>query len=135
MKPNEFTTRRAVRGRRSILPYAYITYSVPQHSWLLLNDYPYHVDQSYVLTIPKGFAFDLSSIPRAVWPVLAPFELSIVAPLVHDFLYGRSGKLPDRTFSRLEVDTLFYNIMLTEGVAKWRAGAAFRAVRIFARRF
>jgi hypothetical protein len=39
------------------------------------------------ITIPKGFEWDLSTVPRFAWPILAPdgdFEL---AYLIHDFLW------------------------------------------------
>ena len=39
------------------------------------------------ITIPKGFEWDLSTVPRFAWPILAPdgdFEL---AYLIHDYLW------------------------------------------------
>lgn len=43
--------------------------------------------------MPERFRFDLASLPREAWPLIAPFELSIAAPLLRDYLY-RSGGAP-----------------------------------------
>ena len=83
--------------------------------------------------------FDLSSIPRLFWPVIAPFELSITAPLVHDFLYAHGGEpppgsvSPPRTYTRRETDRIFRVIMRAEGVAAWRRILGYAAVRLFGR--
>ncbi|MDY3556030.1 DUF1353 domain-containing protein [Gemmata sp. JC717] len=121
--------------QNSKLPPVPITYDVGNRTWLLLSDYscPY---REYTLTAKAGYAFDLSSIPRPIWWLLAPNELSIVAPLFHDLLYEYRGRLPDetyvtpyRTFSRSETDTLFLDLMEQEGVDWFRRNAAYSAVR------
>jgi hypothetical protein len=75
--------------------------------------------------IPKGFRSDLASIPRCLWWLIAPFELSIQAPLLHDYLYKR-GRLRRRV-----VDRVFLGLMESEGVPRWRRNAAYLAVRLF----
>ena len=104
--------------------------------WRLEQDYHYqHGDHR--ITVPAGFEFDLSSVPRAFWSLIAPFELSIAAPLLHDFLYRYGGDPPAgaieprRTYTRREVDELFRTVMEEEGVAPWRRSLAYRAVRLF----
>jgi hypothetical protein len=112
-----------------------ITYDVSLRSWRLLEDYSY-LYQEHTLTAKKGYAFDLSSIPRPLWWLIAPNELSIIAPLFHDLLYEYRGRLPNethvnpyRTFTRRETDDLFLHLMEVEGVARWRRLAAYSAVR------
>jgi Protein of unknown function (DUF1353) len=106
--------------------------------WRLEADYTYH-DGPTAITVPAGFRFDLSSVPRALWSVIAPFELSIVAPLLHDFLYQCGGRPPDvsidppRSYTRAEVDRMFLEIMAAEDVARWRRRLAYSAVRTFGR--
>ena len=106
--------------------------------WRLETAYTY-VDGSTAVTVPAGFEFDLSSVPRPFWPLIAPFELSIVAPLLHDFLYSHGGRPPagsvepPRTYSRAEADRMFREIMEAEGVAAWRRVLAYGAVRVFGR--
>lgn len=54
-----------------------------------------------LITIPAGFIWDLSSVPRFLWGVLPPdgdFEL---ASAIHDYLY--INKVRDRKFSDKEM--------------------------------
>ena len=117
------------------LPGVPITYDVRRRTWLLLEDYSY-VYQGHALTAKAGYAFDLSTIPRALWWLIAPNELSIVAPLFHDLLYEYRGRLPSdtyvspyRTYTRLEADDLFLHLLELEGVPWWRRVAAYSAIR------
>jgi hypothetical protein len=112
-----------------------ITYDVARRAWRLLADYAYEYG-GHVLTARAGYAFDLSSVPRPIWWLIAPNELSLLAPLFHDLLYEHRGALPDetyvspyRTFNRREADDLFLHLMEVEGVARWRRLAAYSAVR------
>jgi uncharacterized protein DUF1353 len=119
----------------SRLPPPVLTY-LGRRRWRLEADYSYH-DGPTAITVPAGFRFDLSSVPRALWSVIAPFELSIVAPLLHDFLYESGGRPPDvsidppRTYTRAEADRMFLEIMEAEEVVWWRRWLAYSAVRIF----
>jgi hypothetical protein len=103
--------------------------------WVLLHDYSL-LGPGWEMTIPAGFRFDLASIPRLVWWLIAPHELSLAAPLVHDFLYlargDSDGVVPAaKVFSRSETDRLFRDLMVSEGVPAWRKWAAWVAVRLF----
>ena len=104
--------------------------------WRLEDDF-WFPDAGRVITIPKGFLFDLSSVPRALWWLIAPFDLSVVAPLVHDFLYRYGGMPPAGSiepphgYTRAEVDAVFRRIMEAEQVAAWRRVLGYAAVRVF----
>jgi len=117
-----------------------ISYLVSKKIWKLERDY-YYKHGRYKIIVKKGFRFDLSSIPRFFWRIIAPFELSISAPLIHDILYRYDGKLPQdqvkpyKFYSRKEADLLFLQIMKEEGIVKWRRTIAYKAVRMFARRW
>ncbi len=93
--------------------------------------------QKHRFNIKQGFNFDLASIPRLFWWLIAPFELSILAPLLHDFLYHYHGKLPagavepPREFTRKESDEIFRDLMSEESVKAWRRKLAYVAVRWF----
>lgn len=105
-----------------------VTYRVATGSWVTASCFRYED-----IIIPGGFECDLSSVPRVLWWLIAPFELSIKAPLVHDFLYKAGGFLPvsGETLTRKDVDELFLRIMREEQVAGWRSCAAYTAVRLF----
>ncbi|HEY0155467.1 MAG TPA: DUF1353 domain-containing protein [Longimicrobium sp.] len=105
----------------------------PRYRWRLDRTYLYH-GRLCTIVIPEGFRFDLASVPRAVWWLIAPFELSIAAPLVHDFLYRYGGMLASgQVLIRSEADTLFAELMERERVPAWRRVLAYRAVRMFGR--
>jgi len=125
-----------VKVTKSALSPPVITYLTEEKLWRLEQDYRYR-DGGNMITVPSGFEFDLASVPRAIWWLISPFDLSIAAPLVHDFLYRHGGAppqgaiIPPRTYARKEADLLFRAIMKEEGVWWWRRAAAYRAVRWF----
>ncbi|HEU4742656.1 MAG TPA: DUF1353 domain-containing protein [Meiothermus sp.] len=136
MKPFAFQLERtAVVIPRSKLPPPVISY-LGEGQWSLAAEYVYQ-DGGRTLRIPRGFVFDLASVPRFLWWLIAPFELSVVAPLVHDFLYRYRGNPPAGTveplkvYTRREADVLFEQIMVMEGVPAWRQISAYTAVRFF----
>jgi len=120
----------------SSLPGPIVTYLVQDKTWRLEAPYSYRHGGN-TIRVPALFEFDLASIPRSFWWLVAPFELSIAAPLLHDFLYRYGGKPPEgaiappRTYTREEADLLFREVMAEEGVPAWRRFAAYRAVRWF----
>ncbi|MDJ0665419.1 MAG: DUF1353 domain-containing protein [Acidimicrobiia bacterium] len=124
----------AVAG--STLAAPVVTYIGPGNVWRLEADYAYQ-DGPTLITVPAGFRFDLASIPRVFWWLISPFELSVAAPLLHDFLYAYKGDPPQgsldpsRQYSRKEADQLFKRVMEIEGVPGWRRRPAYAAVRAF----
>lgn len=48
-----------------------------------------------VITIPKGFEWDLASVPRAIWSICSPDNDAELAYLIHDYLY-RTQILPKK---------------------------------------
>jgi hypothetical protein len=126
----------AIEVVQSNLPPPVVTFTGPGNVWRLEQDYGYQ-DGANLITVPAGFQFDLASIPRIFWGLIAPFELSIVAPLLHDFLYKNGGNPavgtiePPRVYTRNEADQLFRRVMEIEGVPAWRRHPAYYAVRAF----
>lgn len=61
--------------------------------YVLLNDVTVQLSNGETIVIPKGYEWDLSSVPRIFWSICAPdgdFEL---ASLIHDYLYeNKLGK-------------------------------------------
>jgi hypothetical protein len=119
---------------------AAVYFDVPTGMWRLKETYLYE-GAGFGFAVPAGFLFDLASIPRSAWWAIAPFELSIVAPLLHDYLYRSRGRPAwilangKREVTRKEADTIFSDVMLRTGVPAWRRTAAFQAVRLFGWRF
>ena len=118
------------------LPAPIISYIEAEGLWRLEEPYGYS-QAGHRITVPAGYKFDLASVPRIFWFLIAPFELSIAAPLIHDFLYDSKGDppagsiRPPKIFSRKEADGIFREIMEKENVAGWRRFFAYWAVRWF----
>lgn len=80
----------------------------------------------YTLTITAraGYEFDGASIPRVFWFIGHPMSPKFQrAALIHDILYGF------RT-DRETNDELFYQLLLEDGVNKFRAKLMWTAVRV-----
>ena len=128
--------REAVYILSSQLEPPVLTFNPRRGRWRLEHPYVYD-DHGFRIIIQQGFEFDLASVPRTVWAVIAPFELSIVAPLIHDYLYVYGGNLPPggvtpyQTYTRRAADLLFLEIMRREGIVEWRCRTAYNAVRLF----
>lgn len=91
----------------------------------------------YRVTVPRTYSFE-PSIPRIVWPLVAPAE-ALTASCLHDYLYGerpyierreREGRwIETRKPTREEADRLFHRIMAEQGHAWWRRALAHGWVR------
>jgi hypothetical protein len=100
-------------------------------TWRLLE--PYHVDiklsdgSVFEFWIKAGFVFDGASIPRFLWRLCGhPLEAPrIAAALAHDWLYR--AQVTDRDIA----DDIFNILCKRVGMACWRTGPEYYALRIF----
>lgn len=132
---------------KSALPPVWVTFLAHRNIWLLVEEYRVkvlHEEDEFEFRIPQNFEFDLASVPRVFWSVIGSFELSLVAPLIHDYLYRFRGRPEHHTrtqephlvvLTRRDADQIFLALMLREGVPSWKAKLAYRAVRWFAPRW
>lgn len=121
------------------VPTAWVSYDPVKSLWMMERDYSVEIKaeldgelMQFQVNIPKNFEFDLASVPRILWSTLALHELGIVAPLVHDYLYGNTGRYSPAAspLSRKAVDQVFRFLMQQENVATWRWRAAYQGVRL-----
>ncbi len=132
-------TKAAAAGRLgSDLPDPAVTYD--GRDWILAGDCRYVALDGFAITARSGFRSDLASIPRLLWALIASFELSLVAPIMHDLIYRSGGRValpqglvepPDRTFLRKEADDLFLELMTRAKISYWKRNVAYLAVRAF----
>ncbi len=57
------------------------------HTYRLYKSIRVELSNEIVITIPRGFTWDLSSVPRFLWAVLPPDGNFIIGALIHDYLY------------------------------------------------
>lgn len=113
--------------------------------WVLQDDY---FDSVLKILIPSGFRYDGASVPRFLWAIIDPLDLSEAAPLVHDYLYRNAGldvpvyvlaadsktviPCSEMRFSKEFADDMFRDIMNRWDVTPWKEHAAFYGVKYFA---
>lgn len=80
-----------------------------------------------IFEIPANFKTDLASIPKYLWPIMAPAHSSLIrAAIIHDWLYSKTC-----FFSRYETDLIFYHVLKSDGISTIRASLMYYGVRIF----
>lgn len=124
-----------------------VDYSLARKNWRLTEPVTVQLPDGRWITIPENFEWDLASIPRFLWWRVAPNELSLIAPLVHDWLYVWDGEVRAKeehpeverhfltSYTRKEADQIFHSLMLRQGVGRFRAWEAYKLVRLFGRRY
>lgn len=97
---------------------------------VLMEDW--HIDNVCGLrfTIDAGFSTDGASIPRFLWrvcghPLKAP---RVYAATLHDYLYRHGWEIG---VSREVADDCYYSLCRHFGIAAWRAGTEYYALRWF----
>lgn len=92
------------------------------------------IQNGEIITIPKGMYWDLSSVPKILWPVLPPYGDFLFGAKVHDYLYryqhhaDQMGLYEARKFADREM-LLWSDI--TNGGRKIDNRLRYRACRMF----
>lgn len=89
----------------------------PRH-WKLLDDFNYRE-----ITVPSGFTFDGASIPLGLRWLFPHGGAKFAAACLHDYCY-QTGIV-----DRITSDKYFLEVMLENGVNKWKAKAMYLGVR------
>lgn len=85
----------------------------------------------HVQRVPMGLVVDGASVPRPAWFFMPPDGLHRRAALAHDWTYLHHGVLShELVLNRSQADDMFYDFMIESGIHKWRAGTAYRCVRL-----
>jgi hypothetical protein len=113
---------------------------IAEDTWRLEDEDLRVYSMGYTLVVPQGFITDLASVPRPLWPIIAPFELGLAGPIVHDWIYRHGGAIrgwsQDRpqagrfVFTRGEADGFLKDIMQQDGIPSWRVNAGYAGVRL-----
>ena len=94
------------------------------------------------ITVKKGFVTDLASAPRALWAILAPFDIARAA-IIHDLLYKnirqyrwfKKEKQDNNLVNQAKViaDKIFMLAMedASPKVSKWKMYCSWKAVDLF----
>lgn len=80
-----------------------------------------------LVRVPVGFETDFASVPRWGRWLLAPFDRSAKAAVVHDFLLWQE---PPHRRPRAEIDAIFLEALAVLEVRPWKRRLMWAAVRL-----
>ena len=109
--------------------------------WALQSDLTYNTkaDPLDIITVPRGFVTDLTSVPRVFWSFLPPDGPWVKAAVVHDFLYytqgdgvwyKRTGISRRERYSRRAADDILREGMADRDIDAWAQFIIWAAVRV-----
>lgn len=80
-------------------------------------------------TIPRYFKSDGASVPRFFWRLVFPScdTKALRAALAHDYIY----RCQPKGWSREAADNMFYDLLIADGISKFRAELAYLGVHWF----
>lgn len=95
--------------------------------WVLAEELTYFSDIYKIITIPKGFKTDLTSVPRVLWSFFPPDGIYLEAAVLHDYLYSKQCALD---ICRKQADKLFLKAMRLLKVTAWKRYMIYYGVRL-----
>ena len=80
-------------------------------------------------TIPRGFESDGASVPRFFWRLVCPplDHRAVRAGVAHDYIY----RTHPAGWTKKEADQMFYDLLVSDGVPRFRAYLAYLGVELF----
>lgn len=80
-------------------------------------------------TIPRYFKSDGASVPRFFWRLVFPSSdtTALRAAFAHDYIYRTQPK----EWTQEEADKMFFDLLIVDGMVRWRAWLAYIALRLF----
>lgn len=79
--------------------------------WELEEDVTETLSTGEVITVPKGYETDLSSVPPFLWGIFPPFGLFLRGALVHDYIYSedwRREEMGDKENKKFADEQMLY---------------------------
>ncbi len=74
--------------------------------WKIQNPITVELSNGEVINIPKGFLYDMSTVPKWLWSFIRPFNDGLFGYLVHDALYV--NKVNGMTRKQADKEMLFW---------------------------
>ena len=107
-----------------VIPPPEVAPFIDGNHWVLLNDLEYRIDDTdLVITVPRGFVTDFTSVPRVLCAYISPTGRTGRAAIVHDYLYWDQG------CSRKQADYIMLLGMKETGVDRGKQRNVYRALR------
>lgn len=79
---------------------SYVYSNKSQKYWKIQQPITVTLSNGKVINIPKGFVYDMSTVPKWLWSIVRPFNDGLFGYLVHDRLYV----IRDHSMTRKQCD-------------------------------
>jgi len=106
-----------------------IRWDIKDKIWILV-DATCYIWKGLMISVDAGFRTDLATIPFPLTAIAPRYGAYNRAAIVHDFLYATKGRVGDQQLTRKEADQVFYDIMIEDGVPRWKAYTFWLSVRV-----
>ena len=114
-------------SKRFVFPLVYQDISIEREKFTLLLDENFvYLDKVHgYVWVPKGFDFDLMSIPQPIQSIMPKVDVYNAACMIHDWLYSL------QPFKRSECDAVFKRALEDCGVGFFKRNMIYTFVRMF----
>lgn len=55
--------------------------------WVIVEPLTIKLSNEHIISVHKGFYYDMATIPPFIWSVIKPYDDALIAYLIHDYLY------------------------------------------------
>ena len=70
-----------------LITQSYVYSDKSQKYWKIQQPITVKLSNGKVINIPKGFLYDMSTVPKSLWSFVRPFNDGLFGYLIHDVLY------------------------------------------------
>jgi hypothetical protein len=70
-----------------LITQSYVYSDKSQKYWKIQQPITVKLSNSKVINVPKGFLYDMSTVPKSLWSFVRPFNDGLFGYLIHDVLY------------------------------------------------
>jgi len=83
-----------------IITQSYVYSNKSQKYWKIQKPITTQLSTGKIINIPKGFTYDMSTVPKWLWSIVRPYNDGLFGYLLHDRLYV----IRDHNMTRKQVD-------------------------------
>jgi hypothetical protein len=83
-----------------LITQSYVYSNNSQKYWKIQQPITVKLSNDKIINVPKGFLYDMSTVPKWLWSIVRPFNDGLFGYLVHDRLYV----IRDHNMTRLQCD-------------------------------
>lgn len=80
---------------------SYVYSNVSSKYWMIIQPLTVQLSTGDIINIPRGFVYDMATVPKWLWSIIRPFNDGLIAFLIHDYLYVHQDK---HSLNRKQVD-------------------------------